>query len=127
MSDGVAVAGVGVGASAWGAEVHWPRPDWSLSPPAVLLVLLNLLDGVFTLAFLQLGVAEEANPLMRAAYEQSPALFMLLKLSVVHVGVGLLTLCRGTSSGRIALQAGAALYACIVAYHLAFLSRVLAG
>ena len=41
-----------------------------MSPASVALLVLNLLDGLFTLIFLQLGVAEELNPLMRLAYEQ---------------------------------------------------------
>src|SRR5262245_592020 len=57
---------------------------WSLDPrraevalgggvaAAGVLVLLNLVDGVFTHVFLQAGVATELNPLMRLAYEAAP-------------------------------------------------------
>jgi len=88
------------------------------------LLVLNVLDGAFTIAFLGLGVAEEANPLMRLAYEQSPLGFMLLKLSVVHAGIGLLWVGRGALAARVALWASVALYAGIVGYHCAFLARL---
>jgi hypothetical protein len=37
---------------------------------------------LFTLAFIELGVALEANPLMRAAYDVSPIGFMAVRLAV---------------------------------------------
>lgn len=94
--------------------------------PAALMVL-NLLDGLFTLSFLQLGVAEEANPLMRAAYHASPLLFMILKLAVVQLGVWILWAHRHAKTARCALQAGTWMYAAIVAYHLSFLASLVFG
>ncbi len=88
---------------------------------AAALLVLNLADAVFTLTFLELGVAQEANPLMRLAYEASPVGFMLLKLSIVQGGTGLLWLHRSSPAGRLALHAGVLLYAAIVAYHCTFL------
>jgi hypothetical protein len=94
---------------------------------AALLLLLNLLDGFFTLAFLQLKVAEEANPLMKLAYNHSPLSFMVLKLAVVHAGVALLWANRQAKVARTAMNAGVFLYAVIVAYHLSFLLTLLTG
>lgn len=88
---------------------------------AAAVLFLNLLDGLFTLTFLQLHLAEEANPLMRVAYSHSPLAFMLIKLAVVHAGVLLLWANRRCTAARIALQAGVYLYAAIVVYHLSFL------
>jgi hypothetical protein len=102
------------------------KPQEQLWSPALLL-LLNLLDGFFTLMFLQLKVAEEANPLMKMAYNHSPLAFMLLKLAVVHAGVALLWANRETKVARTAMNAGVLLYAVIVAYHLSFLLTLLAG
>jgi hypothetical protein len=97
----------------------------ALSPETVCLLFFNLLDGIFTLIFLQLGVATELNPLMRSAYELSPLVFMVAKLAVVSGGLLLLCLHRGTRLARWATMAGAVLYAAIVAYHLTFLWAVL--
>ena len=93
---------------------------------AVALLLLNLTDGLFTLTFLQLGLAEELNPLMRVAYERSPLLFMGFKLAVVGTGVALLCSHHEYRLAQWALKAGLGLYALINVYHLAFLGHALA-
>jgi hypothetical protein len=95
-----------------------------ISPASVALLILNLLDGLFTLTFLQLEVAEELNPLMRLAYEHSPLLFMLAKLVIVNAGLSLLCVHRGMTASRIAIRAGALIYAVINVYHLAFLAHL---
>ena len=111
-------------AASWGAEAR------SLSGPAVGLWLpfgvlfFNLLDGLFTLCYLQLKVAEELNPLMRLAYERSPLLFMALKLLSVQGGVGILYAYRSHAIARTSLWIGLGMYATITLYHLAFLIRV---
>jgi hypothetical protein len=95
-----------------------------MSPASVALLVLNLLDGLFTLTFLQLDVAEELNPLMRAAYEFSPLLFMVAKLVIVNAGLTLLCLHRSMRASRLAIRAGALIYAVITVYHLAFLAHL---
>ncbi|NMO23419.1 hypothetical protein HPC49_51175 [Pyxidicoccus fallax] len=104
---------------AWGS-----RASFYVSPASVALLMLNLLDGLFTLLFLQLGVAEELNPLMRVAYEQSPLIFMGSKLVIVNAGLWLLCLHRRMKASRIAIRAGAVVYGIIVVYHLAFLTHL---
>lgn len=98
--------------------------SFHISPAAALLLVLNLLDGLFTLTFLQLEVAEELNPLMRVAYECSPLVFMCSKVSIVSLGLTLLCLHRSLRISQRAIQAGAALYAVIDVYHLAFLAHL---
>lgn len=98
--------------------------SFHITPAAVLLLVLNLLDGLFTLTFLQLDVAEELNPLMRLAYEHSPVSFMAVKLVIVSLGLSLLCLHRSMRLSQRAIQAGAALYTVIDIYHLAFLAHM---
>ncbi|HEX8440455.1 DUF5658 family protein [Archangium sp.] len=98
--------------------------SFHITPAAVLLLVLNLLDGLFTLTFLQLDVAEELNPLMRLAYEHSPLAFMAVKVTIVSLGLSLLCLHRSMRISQRAIQAGAALYVVIDVYHLAFLSHL---
>ena len=98
--------------------------SFHISPAAALLVVLNLLDGLFTLTFLQMNVAEELNPLMRVAYMHSPLSFMAVKLMIVSMGLALLCLHRSMSLSQRAIQAGAALYTVIDIYHLAFLTHL---
>ena len=103
----------------------WARlGSFYVSPASVALLVLNLLDGLFTLTFLQLDVAEELNPLMRVAYDHSPLLFMVAKLVIVNAGLSLLCLHRGLRASRLAIRAGAVIYAVINVYHLAFLTHL---
>jgi hypothetical protein len=98
--------------------------SFHITPAAALLVVLNLLDGLFTLTFLQMNVAEELNPLMRVAYMHSPLSFMAVKLAIVSLGLALLCLHRSMRLSQRAIQAGAALYTVIDIYHLAFLAHL---
>lgn len=104
----------------------WPvLGSFYMSPASVALLVLNLLDGLFTLTFLQLDVAEELNPLMREAYEFSPMLFMVAKLIIVNAGLALLCVHRAMRASVLAIRAGAVIYAVINVYHLAFLTHLL--
>jgi hypothetical protein len=93
--------------------------------PAVLLLVLNVMDGLFTLIFLQMGVAKEANPLMRQAFEFSPVGFMAFKLVMVNVGVWVLMTHWTARLARLALTFATLAYGVIVTWHLAFLSWLL--
>ena len=95
---------------------------------AGVLVLLNLVDGVFTHLFLQAGVARELNPLMRLAYQGSPGLFFACK--VVAVGTAAWILQRHAARvalARGALAGGVALYGVVCALHVWLLVRWVGG
>jgi hypothetical protein len=113
-----------VAAPAWGRSFS-AATHFRLSPAPVALLLLNLVDGLFTLTFLQCGLAEELNPLMRAAWLHSPLTFMLAKLTLVHLGLVLLCMHREQLASQRALRAGALLYGAIDTYHLCFLVHLL--
>ena len=119
MAEAVATAAGMVGVGARVADRDAP-----LRAKLTALLLLNLADALFTLSFLQLRVAEEANPIMRAAYAGSPLLFLLLKLALVHGGAMLLWIHRTAAAARVALAAGVGLYAAIVIYHCSFAARL---
>lgn len=103
------------------------QPDFALTPETTALLLLNLLDGLFTLLFLQLGVAQELNPVMDLAYQAGPGVFIAVKLGVVDLGMILLCLHREYRFARWALSGGALLYAGVVVYHLSFLAWLTCG
>lgn len=115
------------GAGTEGALAEAQGPGFQAGPVSVSLLIFNLLDGLFTLTFLQLGMAEEANPLMRAAYDSSPLSFMAFKIGAVHLGVWVLALHQELRIARYALRIGATLYAGIVLYHLGFLLKQAVG
>ena len=91
---------------------------------ASLLLLGNLLDGVFTLVLLQLNLARELNPLMDWVYRLSPLSFRVAKLALVQVGMLMLWLHRGVRAAQLGLMAGATLYAGIVLHHLTLVFRL---
>jgi hypothetical protein len=79
-----------------------------------MLVLLNLVDGVFTHVFLQAGVARELNPLMRLAYEAGPGLFFGCKALAVGAAAWILQRHAARAAlARGALAVGLALYGLI--------------
>jgi len=92
---------------------------------ASVIVVLNQLDGLLTLLWVNLGIAEEANLLWAAMVNELPLLFMTLKLAVVSVGIAVL---YGLRSHRLAL-AGLRLCACayvaVSAWHVCIGSSML--
>ncbi|MBZ0233312.1 MAG: DUF5658 family protein [Deltaproteobacteria bacterium] len=86
---------------------------------AGLVIILNLLDALWTLCFVEAGVANEANPLMSSALGHGPVSFMVLKLALVSLSVLLLWRLRHRRSANVALYSGATAYSLVVAYHLA--------
>src|SRR5215831_18164758 len=103
-----------------------PTGPWNLPGFGICLaiLLLNLLDALFTLAFLQFNLAEEANPLMSLAYRSSPVGFVLLKLAMVQVGILILHHNRRVPVAQHSLNAVAAVYVGIVSYHLTFVAHL---
>lgn len=98
---------------------------FALTVPSAALVILNLLDGLFTLAFLQFGVAEEINPFMRWAYEANPIVFMVLKFLCVHAGVVVLAMHQELKAAQWVLKGAVGVYTLLVLYHLAFLAHTI--
>jgi hypothetical protein len=85
---------------------------------AAVVLVLNLLDAIFTIGWVQLGAAEEANPLMAGPLANGPLLFMLVKLSLVSLCVALLWRLRVHRSAIAGMYATAGVYTVLLAYHL---------
>jgi hypothetical protein len=85
---------------------------------AAALLILNLLDGIFTLAAVHAGAASEANPLMAASMSWGSLHFILIKTALVSAGVLLLWRRRNRALAVAGLYAVTALYAGVLAYHL---------
>jgi hypothetical protein len=94
------------------------RARWLAFLGAAVLVL-NLIDGVITLALVTTGTATEANPLMAVALEDwGPVPFMMVKLAMVSLGVLLLWRLRHRRSALVAMGSAAAVYAALLLYHV---------
>jgi hypothetical protein len=94
------------------------RPDFTITQASATLLVGNLVDGLFTLVFLQLDLAHELNPLLRWAYAGSPLAFMAAKLLMVQSALLLLCLNRHLGVATAVEKAGAMLYGGLVIYHL---------
>jgi hypothetical protein len=89
-----------------------------------LIVIFNLLDAIFTLLAVASGWATEENPLMDLLLAYSPVQFMVIKLTLVSLGIMLLWRLRDR---RVALVSGLGalgVYGLIVSYHLQFFARL---
>lgn len=82
------------------------------------LLVLNLLDGIFTTIWLETGLAIEANPLMRVAYYIHPAVFMILKLFIVSSGVLFLSYQLDKAFIRLISMLFFVAYSMVLCYHL---------
>lgn len=82
------------------------------------VLVLNLVDAMFTLVYTQAGLATEANPLMNQALQVSPVLFVAAKLALVSLGVLLLWRLRNRLVARLSLGGMLIAYAAIAFYHL---------
>src|SRR5687767_3884508 len=86
----------------------------TLTPAAVCLLLGNLLDAILTLTLLELGWAEEVNPILRRAYDASPLTFVIGKLSMVQLSILIVALPGMEGMRRLLARSGALLYASVV-------------
>ncbi|MCA9679120.1 MAG: hypothetical protein H6708_10550 [Kofleriaceae bacterium] len=82
------------------------------------ILVLNLIDAVFTLIYVHLGLAVEGNPLMGQALTRGPVGFMLVKLALVSMGVLVLFRLRRRRAASVALVASAIAYSSLLVYHL---------
>ncbi len=86
-----------------------------------LIVLLNLLDALYTTFWVVKGLAVEANPLMAGALMLSPQLFVLSKLALVSLSVYVLWTLREVPAARLASVPVALIYAFVGGQHLGFM------
>jgi hypothetical protein len=88
------------------------------------VLILNLLDAIFTIVYTSSGVAVESNPLMSRVLGSSPVLFMIAKLGLVSLGVLLLWRLRDRRAAAFGLIATGTAYATLIAYHLSAVERL---
>jgi hypothetical protein len=86
------------------------------------LLVLNLIDAVFTLFWVNAGLAREANALMRDLVHHHPVLFVAVKLSLVALGSNLLWSRRENPAAVVAIFAMFFVYYLVLLYHLRYTS-----
>jgi hypothetical protein len=89
------------------------------------LLILNLLDAVFTLFWINAGLAREANALMRDLVNHHPVAFVAVKLALVALGSYLLWARRESASAVVAIFAMFFIYYLVLLHHLRYSSLFL--
>ncbi|WP_318617592.1 DUF5658 family protein [Sporosarcina sp. YIM B06819] len=93
----------------------------------ILLVLLAILDSIFTDFGLRNDYITEANPLMRVVYEASVIGFYGIKICLPLLLLYLLTRIEGKRYLRFLLGFALTLYSFVLCQHMIWLSLVQLG
>ena len=88
------------------------------------LLVLNLLDALFTLVWVRAGLAREANALMRDLVNDHAVLFVVTKLSLVSLGSLLLWRWRTHAGAVVAIFGAFLAYYFVLLYHLQYSSTL---
>ena len=96
---------------------------WLLGIVKVVLAL-NLLDAIFTLIWVNAGLAREANPLLAEIVHDHPVSFAVVKLGLVAGGSYLLWRNRFRPLAVIGIFAVFLVYYMLLLYHVGYLSLV---
>jgi uncharacterized membrane protein len=86
------------------------------------VLVLNLLDALFTLVWVRSGLAREANPLIDQLVEEQAVGFVIVKLGLVGLGSWLLWHRRERPAAVIAIVAAFLAYYLILLYHIQYAS-----
>ena len=86
---------------------------------AKALVFLNLYDALCTSIWITLGLAIEANPLMRILIEQNLVLFLSVKLLLVNLGIWLVWRNIENIYARLSVLICFIAYAAVCIFHTA--------
>ena len=84
----------------------------------ILILVMNACDAYLTYAWMDLGVIEEANPLMAYLLEVSTPLFFAVKLTLVSLGGYLLWRHRWRWLAQLGLTALLCVYLWVMALHV---------
>jgi len=96
---------------------------WLLGIVKVILAL-NLLDAMFTLVWVNAGLAREANPLLAGIVQDHPVVFTIVKLGLVAGGSFLLWRYRTRPLAVVGIFTVFLVYYLILLYHIGYLSLV---
>jgi hypothetical protein len=88
----------------------------------ITVIILNLIDAVFTLFWVNAGLAEEANILLRHLVNDYPVVFVAVKLALVSLGTLLLWRHRNRKFAVIGIFMVFIIYYYVLLYHLKYLS-----
>jgi hypothetical protein len=90
-----------------------------------VVLVLNLVDAVFTLLWVGAGLAREANPLLAHLVRQYPVGFALAKLGLVGLSSVLLWRLRHRPLAVVSIFCSFVVYYLVLLHHLSFLGTIL--
>ena len=85
------------------------------------VLILNLIDALFTLLWISGGLAREANPFLDQLVIENPVTFAIAKLALVGMGSLLLWRFRHRGSAVIAIFVAFLAYYLVLLWHIRFL------
>lgn len=89
-----------------------------LDKALLFLFSLNLLDALFTIFWISIGMAEEANPLMEIVLSLGPAVFLSIKLTLVSLGSALLWRLKHKGFAIVSVLSLLIVYCMITCWHM---------
>ncbi len=89
------------------------------------VIILNLLDSIFTLIWIRTGVAEEANIFLKNLASDNAVVFMFVKIGLVSLGSLILWRYRRHPFAVTGLFLVFMTYSLVLIYHLQFLSLMI--
>lgn len=89
------------------------------------LVVLNLLDGIFTIIWVQYFYADEYNVMLRDLAQGDHVLFMAVKLTLVSLGAIYLWRNRSHPLAVVAIFTAFLAYYLVLLYHLQYTTLLL--
>jgi hypothetical protein len=90
------------------------RQKFTLSFATISLIVLNILDTIFTLKYIKFGPLEESNPLMAILLQGDGCLFAFLKIFVTTILAISLWINRKHKTARICLYICVGFYICLI-------------
>lgn len=91
----------------------------------IALVLLNAIDGVLTIVWIETGRFTEVNPLMDLLLSTNPVLFISVKMLLVCLGIVLLWRYRDSGFAVISIFFCFTAYCYVLTFHFNALNIVL--
>ena len=106
------------------SNVGTPRQFRWLYGIVKAIIVLNVLDAIFTLVWVQAGLAKEANVFLQDLVSNNTILFMVVKLVLVSLGSFLLWRYRKHPFAVVGLFFVFMVYYYLLLYHLSFLRLI---
>jgi hypothetical protein len=90
-----------------------------------IVLLLNLMDAIFTLFWVKAGLATEANILLQSTVDEHPVAFVTIKLTLVSLGSLLLWKRRDHPLAVVGSFVVFLVYYYLLLYHLQYFSFII--